>query len=362
MISEFVLSKKDQKIFLQTENPVCIIKKIILNIFNGFEVAYKPQQFIGSSTLEKIKRIDPNLLDNQCFFVENQEKESMSLMRPSLILEAAEEIFSKDRFIVYGDVYLKTSINKLSYPISNEMIVYSKSKNKGFPGVDARNASGAIISRIRDTVPFAYRIVDLNDSSPTLNNRFIIEAHLVNPITKMFSWIPIIEGGSIGNKITNYIDSPGEKAWMLNINLDLFAMAAFSIPDRRILWSKSAAIHKKFYAESYESSFKKKSAISINKYPEYTSNVLHLRDFYIENDKPVSHSDVYSLIRDVAGDYVEQADHMSSFSNVMTTKNYQHYRLHMRNVSSPNIDNEGIMQILSALRANAKNKMGLVLK
>jgi phenylalanyl-tRNA synthetase beta subunit len=178
----------------------------------------------------------------------------------------------------------------------------------------------------------------------------------------LFSWIDIIEGGSIGSKITNYIDSPGEKAWMLHVNLDLFAMAAFSIPDRRMLWSKSTALHKKFYAESYESSFKKKSPVSVNKYPEYASNIMHLRDFYIETNKPISHIDVYSLIRDVAGDYVEQVEHTSTFNNIMTTKNYQHYRLHMRNITSPNIDNEGIAQILSALRANAKTKLGAVVQ
>jgi phenylalanyl-tRNA synthetase alpha chain len=92
-----------------------------------------------------------------------------------------------------------------------------------------------------------------------------------------------------------FLDVPDKIGWAFGLGLERIAMILFSIPDIRLFWSSDSRFLSQFPAGKI-TTFK-----SYSKYPPCFKDV----SFWTAENEPLHDNDFCDMVRDVAGDSVE---------------------------------------------------------
>ncbi len=200
--------------------------------------------------------------------------------------------------LCYGKVYRKDEIDRSHYPVFHQIDgLYICQKDKKIIGIPeltevlidiAKSIYGADVEYeiSEDTFPF---------TDPSL--QIAIKG-------KGGQWLEIVGAGVVHTQVLKNlgIDPAVYNGWAFGFGLERLAMIKMEIPDIRIFWSTNKRITSQF--KDLNSQFHE-----ISKYP------MTYRDISFVVDKETSLNNYYEIIRDCAGDLVEEVSLLDKYEN-----------------------------------------------
>jgi phenylalanyl-tRNA synthetase alpha chain len=114
-------------------------------------------------------------------------------------------------------------------------------------------------------------------------------------------WIEILGGGMTKQTVFKKFGIEGYNAWAFGFGLERLALISMELPDIRLLWSIDERIKKQLHIGT--------KFVEVSKYPPV------IRDISFIVPKTFSPNDYFDLVRDIAGDLVEQVELIDEYTN-----------------------------------------------
>ncbi len=172
-------------------------------------------------------------------------------------------------------------------------------------------------------------------------------------------WLEVLGCGVINQKIFNNSGVPDQLGWAFGIGLERIAMLLFEIPDIRLFWSKDERFLGQFHGVSDDLS-KMKRFVSFSRHPECYKDV----SFWLRstsnaagggtsiNTQEFHDNDVMEIVRDVAGDNVEDVKMIDQFAHPKTGRKSLCYRINYRSLERTLTNHEA-----NEIHASVKEKL-----
>eukprot|EP00605_Chrysophyceae_sp_TOSAG23-4_P000941 GSChrysophyteH1.ASY1.ANO1.1041.1 assembled CDS len=151
----------------------------------------------------------------------------------------------------------------------------------------------------------------------------------------------------------------GAQGWAFGLGLERLCMVLFNIPDIRLFWTDDERFHKQFVGLSNDP----KKVISFVPYSKYPFCYKDVSFWLPVVGGPASfhENDVFEVIRDVAGDLVEEVKLFDEFKNNRTGRTSHAYRISYRHMDR-SLTNEEIDEIQFRLRDELVRRLGIELR
>jgi phenylalanyl-tRNA synthetase alpha chain len=229
-----------------------------------------------------------------------------------------------DRFLVTGDVYRRDEIDRSHYPVFHQtegVKVFSAEELGGF-SADQQQQMDAIerdlkqkLEKLAVTLFGDVEMRWVDAFFPFTEPSFELEIHFDDS-----EWLEVLGCGVIHPEILHNAGRGGEKGWAFGLGLERLAMVLFQIPDIRLFWTDDERFHRQFR------SGKIVPFQSYSKYPPCYKDLSFWthRHFHV--------NDLNELVRDVAGDLVEQVEIIDDFTHPKTGRTSHCYRISYRSM------------------------------
>jgi len=181
-------------------------------------------------------------------------------------------------------------------------------------------------------------------------------------------WLEVLGCGVVKQDLLINADVPTRLGWAFGIGLERIAMLLFSIPDIRLFWSQDARFLSQFSAEREIGRF-----VPFSKHPACYKDVA----FWLSGSsssgsaaggagatatKAAFHeNDVMELVRDVAGDDVEDVRLIDEFTHPKTGRRSMCYRVNYRSLERT-LTNEEANEMHEKLRQKLVETLGVELR
>ncbi|KAH8401611.1 hypothetical protein KR009_006779 [Drosophila setifemur] len=348
---------------LQTDHPLSIIRKRIVNYFYG---AYRNQR--GNPLFSVYDNINPvvtvqqnfdNLLipadhvsrqKSDCYYVNQQH-----LLRAHTTAHQVELISGGlDNFLVVGEVYRRDEIDSTHYPVFHQAdAVRLVNKEKLFernPGLELfeETWSGQLADP-KLILPSSKFMDQTKQPCHTLEAVKLMEhemKHVLVGLTKdLFgprikyrwvdtyfpftqpsweleiyfkdNWLEVLGCGIMRHEILQKAGVHQSIGYAFGVGLERLAMVLFDIPDIRLFWSNDSGFLTQFSEKDLDNLPKYKP---ISHYPQCTNDLSFWLPEHVQVDAGFSPNDFYDLVRSVAGDMVEQISLVDKFKHPKTGK------------------------------------------
>ncbi|KAE8355300.1 hypothetical protein BDV28DRAFT_51348 [Aspergillus coremiiformis] len=143
-------------------------------------------------------------------------------------------------------------------------------------------------------------------------------------------WLEILGCGIIKQELLINSDVPNRIGWAFGLGLERIAMLLFNIPDIRLFWSRDERFLSQFKA-GHISRF-----VPFSKYPPCYKDVSFWLPSAADSGDglalPVHENDIMEVVRDVAGDLVEDVRLIDEFTHPKTGKKSMCYRINYRSL------------------------------
>lgn len=152
-------------------------------------------------------------------------------------------------------------------------------------------------------------------------------------------WLEVLGSGVINQKIFDNSGVPDQLGWAFGIGLERIAMLLFEIPDIRLFWSKDERFLSQFRGVSDDLS-KMKRFVPFSKHPACYKDV----SFWLRstsssagggiraNAVDFHENDIMEIVREVAGDSVEDVKMIDQFTHPKTGRKSLCYRINYRSL------------------------------
>lgn len=150
-------------------------------------------------------------------------------------------------------------------------------------------------------------------------------------------WLEVLGCGVVKQSICENADVPDQLGWAFGIGLERIAMLLFEIPDIRLFWSKDPRFLDQFKGVSDDLD-KLRKFVPFSKYPASYKDVA----FWLKSSSSAAggggkevefhENDVMEIVRDVAGDIVEDVRMTDSFTHPKTGRKSMCYRINYRSL------------------------------
>lgn len=114
-------------------------------------------------------------------------------------------------------------------------------------------------------------------------------------------WLELLGGGMPKASVLKKMGVEGYHGWAFGFGLERLAIASMSLPDIRLLWSEDERVKKQLELG--------RTFVEVSKYPPI------VRDISFLVKKGLVMNDYFDLVRDVAGDLVEQVELLDTYEN-----------------------------------------------
>ncbi|HVN26306.1 MAG TPA: hypothetical protein VMT99_01465 [Candidatus Paceibacterota bacterium] len=114
-------------------------------------------------------------------------------------------------------------------------------------------------------------------------------------------WLEILGGGMTKQSVFRKFGVEGYNAWAFGFGLERLALISMELPDIRLLWSTDERVKRQLHMGQ--------KFVEVSKYPPV------IRDISFIVPKAFSPNDYFDLVRDIAGDLVEQVELIDSYEN-----------------------------------------------
>lgn len=138
-----------------------------------------------------------------------------------------------------------------------------------------------------------YRFLD--DNFPYTDPSIQVEVNVSG------QWIEILGAGMTKQSVFKKIGVEGYNAWAFGFGLERLAIISMELPDIRLLWSSDERVKRQLKLGQ--------KFVEVSKYPPV------VRDISFVVPKKFSPNDYFDLVRDIAGDLVEQVELIDTYEN-----------------------------------------------
>jgi phenylalanyl-tRNA synthetase alpha chain len=226
--------------------------------------------------------------------------------------EIKERIARREKFgvVSYGKVYRKDEIDSKHMNIFHQIDGWYMAPADTDPLTinDLRNVLSEIVKAIFGENAH-YRFLD--DAFPFTDPSLQVEVWIGPgaPTTESSDepgpdggrWMEILGGGMTKQSVFKKIGIEGYNAWAFGFGLERLAMIGTQIPDIRLLWSTDERVKKQLHMGT--------KFVEVSKYPPV------IRDISFIVSKTFAPNDYFDLVRDIAGDLVEQVALIDEYAN-----------------------------------------------
>jgi phenylalanyl-tRNA synthetase alpha chain len=164
-------------------------------------------------------------------------------------------------------------------------------------------------------------------------------------------WLEMCGCGVERQHVLKNVGITDKISWAFGIGLERMAMLLFGIPDIRLFWSQDPR---------FLSQFKPDTVTSFKPYSKYPGT---LRDvaFWVDEATPIHENDIMSIVRDIAGDLVENVSLIDEFVHPKTKRTSQCYRINYQSMDR-SLTNAEINELQEQVRARLVDEYGLELR
>ncbi len=217
------------------------------------------------------------------------------LQRPDVIKQLEE--IGEIGLLSYGKVYRKDEIDRSHFPVFHQIdgLYLCKKADKEIGMKDLQEVLSMIAKTLYgDKVNYRF----LEDTFPFTDPSTQIE------IQQGDKWLEIVGAGVVHKQVLRNLNIDPEiyNGWAFGFGLERLAMIKNNITDIRVFWSEDPRITGQF--KDINSQYKE-----VSKFP------MTYRDISFVIDKTTSLNNYYEIIRDCAGDLVEQVETLDKYEN-----------------------------------------------
>ncbi|KAI0256696.1 phenylalanyl-tRNA synthetase [Lactifluus subvellereus] len=363
-----ISSKLSRRLHAQKGHPISTLRSLIENHF---------PDFAHLSSLSPIVTPYQNF-DSLSFPVDHPGRaktDSYYINRNTMLrthTSAHEvEVFAKgtERWLLTADVYRRDEIDASHYPVFHQM------EGAKIFGTDASSieraeqesqqlerqlaASNIVIEdvqHISETNP-AQPSHDVRSSEVTAKNLKWIEAYF--PFTgpsyevEVFfggKWLEILGCGVVLQSTLDRAGIPNKMGWAFGLGLERIAMILYSIPDIRLFWSGDPRFLSQFTHDK------------INVFKPYSKYPASYRDVsFWKPDSDMHDNDLYDVVRDVAGDLVEDVAIIDRFTHPKTQRRSLTVRVVYRSFDRSLVNDE-VNVLQSQVVSRLKERIGVEIR
>ncbi len=259
--------------------------------------------------------------------------------------EVKERLARREKLgvVCYGKVYRKDEIDRKHMNIFHQFGGWYLTPADTAPLLldDLRHALIEIVQALFGAAA-KYRFLD--DIFPYTDPSLQIEVDVNG------QWIEILGGGMTKQSVFKKFGVEGYNAWAFGFGLERLAIISMELPDIRLLWSADERVKKQLRMGQ--------KFIEVSKYPPVT------RDISFVVSKTFSPNDYFDLVRDIAGDLVEQVELIDEYSNderFGADKKSYAYRIIYRS-SERTLTNEEVDMLHKKIEGATVNEFGAVVR
>lgn len=177
-------------------------------------------------------------------------------------------------------------------------------------------------------------------------------------------WLEILGSGIVKQYLPISAGVPDKLGWAFGIGLERVAMLLYGIPDIRLFWSQDTRFLSQFSSDKPMRQF-----VPFSKYPAcYKDVAFWLRSSSSSaggglrnNAQDFHENDFMEIVRDTAGDTVEDARLVDEFSHPITARKSLCYRINYRSLERT-LRNDEANELHGRLRTELVNRLGVELR
>ncbi|KAG8426120.1 phenylalanyl-tRNA synthetase alpha subunit, mitochondrial [Metarhizium acridum] len=177
-------------------------------------------------------------------------------------------------------------------------------------------------------------------------------------------WLEVLGCGVVRQSLYNNAGVPSQLGWAFGIGIDRIAMLLFKIPDIRLFWSQDQRFLSQFTGVS-DNLDKLKRFAPFSKYPPCPKDV----SFWLASTSPAGgntkgnfhENDVMEIVRNVAGDVVEDVRLIDEFVHPKTGRKSMAYRIVYRSLERT-LTNEEANSFHKGVREALVRELGVELR
>ncbi|KAK4054243.1 phenylalanyl-tRNA synthetase alpha subunit, mitochondrial [Microbotryomycetes sp. JL201] len=159
-------------------------------------------------------------------------------------------------------------------------------------------------------------------------------------------WLEILGCGVVRQRALERSNVPDKYGWAFGLGLERIAMVMFGVPDIRLFWSEDPRFISQF-SDGQISTFKPYS-----KYPEC------YKDFSFWTPPQFHENEFCEVVRDVAGDLIEDVQKIDEFVHPTTSRRSVCYRLNYRSMDR-SLSNEEVNELHAQVVAQVVDGIGV---
>lgn len=321
-------TKLPKKLHNQKNHPIEIMKNYIYGYFSKLD-NYKFNMFDDLSPIVSVKSNFDDLLipnDHVC-----RSKSDTYYVNENEVLRThtsahQNELLNNNytSFLVTGDVYRKDEIDSRHYPVFHQMEMLTLIDENLDPEQELIKILSGLVEYLFPGCEYRFN----KDYFPFTHPSFEIEVKYNG------SWLEILGCGVVQPKILENNNILGKRAIAAGFGLDRLVMIFCNISDIRYLWST----HDRFLSQ-----FSNGKIVTFQPYSELPSQIRDISFFILKDKLEIKENtnnqikwseenDFYELVRETAGDMMEEVKLTDSFYNKKLNKYSRTYRL----IYSPN--------------------------
>ncbi|KAK2466911.1 hypothetical protein APHAL10511_001169 [Amanita phalloides] len=164
-------------------------------------------------------------------------------------------------------------------------------------------------------------------------------------------WLEILGCGVVRQTTLDTANVQNKIGWAFGLGLERIAMILYSIPDIRLFWSTD---------ERFLSQFEQGKITTFKPYSKYPSCFKDV-SFWIPQNQMLHENDFCDVVRDMAGDLVEDVKKIDYFVHPKTNRESQCYRINYRSMDR-SLSNDQVNAIQSHVIAELRNRFGVEIR
>eukprot|EP01100_Stratorugosa_tubuloviscum_P001893 TRINITY_DN1431_c1_g1_i1.p1 TRINITY_DN1431_c1_g1~~TRINITY_DN1431_c1_g1_i1.p1 ORF type:complete len:427 (+),score=147.95 TRINITY_DN1431_c1_g1_i1:103-1383(+) len=366
----------ERKLHLQRNHPVFLIRKAVENIFHDpnrpdFLQGDEFKSFYDLPRATTLKACFDDLLipkehvsrqPTDTYFInkDNVLRCHTSTHQIPLLKEG------NTAFLVSGDVYRRDEIDGSHFPVFHQMegvriwTPNMRSKDNPFyKTTDKEKLKDFCELNLKQTLEYVASIIFKPlQISGSLETRWIPGYFpFTNPSIELEviynnKWLEILGCGVIHPKVLENAGLPDAVGWAFGLGLERWAMTMFDIPDIRLFWSKD---------QRFLDQFSEKKPLNLQKFVPFSKYPPCYKDITFWLNGTFEANDFFEIIREVAGDLVEDVVLIDEFFSNTKNKSSRCYRINYRSMDR-NLTNTEIDTIQMNVRQILTEKLNITLR
>ncbi|KAJ7155959.1 hypothetical protein C8R43DRAFT_1087340 [Mycena crocata] len=164
-------------------------------------------------------------------------------------------------------------------------------------------------------------------------------------------WLEILGSGVVRQATLDTANVPDKIGWAFGLGLERIAMILYSIPDIRLFWSTD---------ERFISQFRQGEITTFQPYSKYPSCFKDV-SFWTPQNVTLHDNDFCDVVRDVAGDLVEDVKKIDSFVHPKTNRTSLCFRINYRSMDR-SLSNEEANEVQEQVVARLQEQFGVEIR